>query len=118
MHFVACTNKKYFPDPKLVTYCEDVASRTGGTITLTEDAMEGTRGADIVYTDVWVSMGEPEEVWKERITDLMPYQVNKKLMDNAGRAGIVYALSPGHSMTLRPGLDRMSMRNSDTPSWK
>ena len=106
MHFVACTNKKYFPDPKLVTYCEDVASRTGGTITLTEDAMEGTRGADIVYTDVWVSMGEPEEVWKERITDLMPYQVNKKLMDNAGEQALfMHCLPAFHDLKTRIGQD-------------
>ena len=106
MHFVACTNKKYFPDPKLVTYCEDVASRTGGTITLTEDAMEGTRGADIVYTDVWVSMGEPEEVWKERITDLMPYQVNKKLMDNAGEQALfMHCLPAFHDLKTKIGQD-------------
>ena len=106
MHFVACTNKKYFPDPKLVTYCEDVASSTGGTITLTEDAMEGTRGADIVYTDVWVSMGEPEEVWKERITDLMPYQVNKKLMDNAGEQALfMHCLPAFHDLKTRIGQD-------------
>lgn len=106
MHFVACTNKKYFPDPKLVTYCEDVASRTGGTITLTEDAMEGTRGADIVYTDVWVSMGEPEEAWKERITDLMPYQVNKKLMDNAGEQALfMHCLPAFHDLKTKIGQD-------------
>ena len=83
MHFVACTNKKYFPNPKLVTYCEDVASRTGGTITLTEDAMEGTKNADVVYTDVWVSMGEPDEVWEKRIKDLSPYRVTADIMKNA-----------------------------------
>ena len=106
MHFVACTNKKYFPDPKLVTYCEDVASRTGGTITLTEDAMEGTRGADIVYTDVWVSMGEPEAAWKERITDLMPYQVNKKLMDNAGEQALfMHCLPAFHDLKTKIGRD-------------
>ena len=106
MHFVACTNKKYFPNPKLVTYCEDVASRTGGTITLTEDAMEGTKGADIVYTDVWVSMGEPEEAWKERITDLMPYQVNKKLMDNAGEQALfMHCLPAFHDLKTKIGQD-------------
>lgn len=84
MHFVACTSKNYFPDAKLVEYCEQVAKETGASITLTEDAMEGTKDADVVYTDVWVSMGEPTEVWAERIKELMPYQVNKKIMENAG----------------------------------
>jgi ornithine carbamoyltransferase len=83
MHFVACTNQKYFPNRELVAYCENLAKETGGSITLTEDAYEGTKHADVIYTDVWVSMGEPDEIWEERIHDLMPYQVNQKLMDNA-----------------------------------
>ena len=104
MHFVACTNKKYFPDPKLVTYCEDVASRTGGTITLTEDAMEGTRGADIVYTDVWVSMGEPYTVWDERIRSLSPYQVNRAVMENAGSQAIfMHCLPAFHDLKTTTG---------------
>lgn len=88
MHFVACTSKKYFPDKELVAYCENVAKETGGTITLTEDVAEGTKNADVIYTDVWVSMGEPEEVWESRIKELMPYQVNKKVMENAGEKAI------------------------------
>ena len=84
MNFVACTNQKYFPDKKLVDYCVDVASGTGASITLTEDVAEGTKNADVVYTDVWVSMGEPDEIWAERIHDLMPYQVNSRIMENAG----------------------------------
>lgn len=84
MNFVACSNKKYFPNPELVAECEKIAEESGATITLTEDAMAGTRGADVIYTDVWVSMGEPDEVWEERIHDLMPYQVNAALMKNAG----------------------------------
>ena len=83
MHFVACTSQKYFPSKELVDYCVDVASSTGGSITLTESIEEGTKDADVIYTDVWVSMGEPEEVWEERIHDLMPYQVNAKAMSNA-----------------------------------
>ncbi len=83
MHFVACTNKKYFPEQSLVDYCNDVARETGASITLTEDVNEGTKGADVIYTDVWVSMGEPEEVWQERITDLTPYKVTKAVMENA-----------------------------------
>jgi ornithine carbamoyltransferase len=83
MHFVACTSKNYFPDAKLVEYCRKVAEETGATITLTEDVAEGTRDADVIYTDVWVSMGEPDEVWAERLRELMPYQVNSKAMANA-----------------------------------
>ena len=83
MDFVACTSKKYFPDAKLVEYCEGVAKETGASITLTEDVKEGTKDADVIYTDVWVSMGEPDEIWEERLHDLMPYQVNKEAMANA-----------------------------------
>ena len=88
MHFVACTTKNYFPEAELVAYCKDVAKETGATITLTEDVTEGTKGADVIYTDVWVSMGEPDEVWESRINELMPYQVNKKVMENAGEGAI------------------------------
>ncbi|MCD7981551.1 MAG: ornithine carbamoyltransferase [Clostridiales bacterium] len=84
MHFVACTNKKYFPDPELVDTCRQIAAQTGAMIELTEDAAAGTKGADVIYTDVWVSMGEPDEIWEERIRDLSPYQVNRALMENAG----------------------------------
>lgn len=88
MDFVACTSKNYFPEKELTEYCKTVAKETGGTITLTEDAEAGTKGADIIYTDVWVSMGEPDEVWEDRIRELMPYQVNSKIMDNAGKQAI------------------------------
>ncbi|MCC8141156.1 MAG: ornithine carbamoyltransferase [Lachnospiraceae bacterium] len=84
MHFVACTNKKYFPDTSLVKTCEEIAAETGATIELTEDAAAGTKDADVIYTDVWVSMGEPDEVWEERIRDLTPYRVNAAMMENAG----------------------------------
>lgn len=88
MHFTACTNKKYFPNEELVAQCRAIAEKTGATITLTEDAMEGTKGADVIYTDVWVSMGEPEEVWAERINDLKPYQVNADAFKNAKDSAI------------------------------
>lgn len=88
MEFVACTSEKYFPEASLVAECEKIAKETGATITLTQDTMEGTKGADVIYTDVWVSMGEPDEVWEERIHELKPYQVNKKVMDNAGDGAI------------------------------
>lgn len=84
MHFVACAPKKYFPDAKLVEECQAIAEKTGAILEFIEDPMEATKNADVIYTDVWVSMGEPDEVWSERINDLSPYQVNKALMDNAG----------------------------------
>lgn len=83
MDFVACAPKEYFPADELVEQCREYASESGGTITLTEDVTEGTKDADVLYTDVWVSMGEPEEVWEERIKALRPYQINKKAMENA-----------------------------------
>ncbi len=88
MHFVACTTEKYFPDAELVAQCREWAEASGGTITLTEDAMAGTRNADVVYTDVWVSMGEPDEVWEERIRELTSYKVTKEIMNNAGEKAI------------------------------
>lgn len=84
MDFVACAPKKYFPSEELVKTCEQIAKENGGAITLTEDAMAGTRDADVIYTDVWVSMGEPDEVWKERIDLLLPYQVNARTMELTG----------------------------------
>ena len=88
MNFVACAPKKYFPNDELVAYCMDIAAKSGGSIKLTEDAMEGTKNADVVYTDVWVSMGEPDEVWAERISELSPYKVTKAIMDNAGEKSV------------------------------
>lgn len=84
MHFVACAPKKYFPNDELVAQCQAVAKDTGAVLEFIEDPMTATKNADVIYTDVWVSMGEPDEVWEERIRDLSPYQVNRKLMDNAG----------------------------------
>lgn len=88
MHFVACAPKKYFPNEALVKECEAFAEVSGATITLTEDVEAGTKGADVIYTDVWVSMGEPDEVWEERIRELTPYKVTKKVMENAGSQAI------------------------------
>lgn len=104
MHFVACTNQNYFPDKELVEYCESVAKETGGSITLTENIMEGTKEADVIYTDVWVSMGEADEVWESRIKQLMPYQVNKKVMDNAGEQAIfMHCLPAFHDLKTKIG---------------
>lgn len=88
MHFVACAPSKYFPNPQLVKECEEYAKESGGTITLTEDVKAGTKDADVICTDVWVSMGEPDEVWEERIRELTPYKVTKEVMDNAGSQSI------------------------------
>lgn len=83
LDFVICTDKRYFPDSDLVAECEKIAKETGGSITLTSDVAAGCKDADVIYTDVWVSMGEPEEVWKERIDALSPYQVNAKAFSYA-----------------------------------
>ena len=88
MHFTACTAKEYFPNPELVAQCEEYAKESGATISLTEDVESGVRNADVIYTDVWVSMGEPEEVWEERIHALKPYQVNKHVMELAAKEAI------------------------------
>ena len=84
MHFVACAPEKYFPDAALIETCQAVAAQTGATLEFITDPMEATKNADVIYTDVWVSMGEPDSVWQERIEDLTPYRVTKVLMDNAG----------------------------------
>ena len=84
MHFVACAPEKYFPNAELVAQCQAIAAETGATLEFNSDVASAVKGADVIYTDVWVSMGEPDEVWKERIEDLLPYQVNKAAMDMAG----------------------------------
>ncbi len=84
MHFVACAPEKYFPNRALVAECQAIAAETGAVLEFCTDPMEATKNADVIYTDVWVSMGEPDEVWQERITDLTPYRVTEALMENAG----------------------------------
>lgn len=104
MDFVACTSKKYFPDEKLIAYCEDVAKETGATLTFTEDVKAGTKDADVIYTDVWVSMGEPDEIWAERLKDLMPYQVNSTVMQNAKPQAIfMHCLPAFHDLKTKIG---------------
>ncbi len=88
MHFTACTTEKYFPSRELSDQCRDIASETGGSITFTEDPGCGTKGADVIYTDVWVSMGEPDQVWEERIRELSPYRVTRSIMENAGEGAV------------------------------
>ena len=84
MHFIACAPKQYFPDAALIETCRSVAAETGAVLEFTEDPMSAVKNADVIYTDVWVSMGEPDAVWEERIRDLTPYRVTKELMNRAG----------------------------------
>ncbi len=99
MDFVACAPQKYFPNATLVAACEAIAKETGATLTFEEDPTTAVQNADIIYTDVWVSMGEPAEVWEERIRDLSPYQVNAALMDAAGeKALFMHCLPAFHDL--------------------
>ena len=84
MHFVACAPEKYFPNAQLVETCRSIAAETGATLSFETDPEKAVQGADVIYTDVWVSMGEPDSVWAERIEELTPYRVTQKLMDLAG----------------------------------
>ena len=88
MHFVACAPKKYFPNAALIAQCEEIAKETGAILEFEEDVTKAVTGADVIYTDVWVSMGEPAEVWEERLKDLVPYQVNAKVMETAGKDAV------------------------------
>ena len=104
MDFVACAPKKYFPNEELVAQCQEYAKASGATITLTEDVMEGTKDADVICTDVWVSMGEPDAVWEERIHDLTPYKVTSAVMKNAGEKAIfLHCLPAFHDLKTKIG---------------
>ena len=99
LNFVACAPKKYFPNAELVAQCRAVAAQTGATLSFVEDPAAAVQGADALYTDVWVSMGEPDEVWAERIADLSPYQVNAALMAKAGpNAVFLHCLPAFHDL--------------------
>ena len=104
MNFTACAPKEYFPDAALVSQCEAVAAETGATLRFCEDPAEAVKNADVIYTDVWVSMGEPVEVWKERIEALSPYQVNAALMAMAKPTAIfMHCLPAFHDMKTTVG---------------
>ena len=104
MDFVACAPKKYFPDAALIAQCEAIAKETGATLSFEEDPKTAVVGADVIYTDVWVSMGEPAEVWDERIRDLSPYQVNANLMRTAGeKAVFMHCLPAFHDLKTTVG---------------
>ncbi len=96
LNFTACAPKKYFPDSDLVKTCEEIAKKTGATIKFEEDPSKAVIGADVICTDVWVSMGEPVEIWQERINDLAPYQVNKALMDKAANDAVFMHCLPSY----------------------
>ena len=105
LHFVACAPEKYFPDAALIEECKAVAAETGATLEFETDPMKAVRNADVLYTDIWVSMGEPEEVWAERIHDLLPYQVTRTLMETAGpQCRFMHCLPAYHDLETENGV--------------
>ncbi len=104
MNFVACAPKKYFPDQELVKECEEFGKESGATITLTENVAEAVKGADVICTDVWVSMGEPDGIWEERIRELSPYKVTGEVMKQAGSQAIfLHCLPSFHDLKTEIG---------------
>ena len=99
--------KSLWPNPELVETCRKIAAETGATLTLTDDVDAGVKGCDFLYTDIWVSMGEPDEVWKERIALLMPYQVNAKMMERTGnpKCKFMHCLPSYHNLETQAGRD-------------
>ncbi len=120
LNFTACAPKKYFPDSELVAECEKIAKETGATLKFEEDPSKAVKNANVIYTDIWVSMGEPTEVWAERINDLEKYQVNSKLMSMAGENCVFMHCLPsyhdknttiGKEMCEKFGRDSMEVTN-------
>ena len=118
MHFTAVSNKKYYPSEELINECKKIAETSGAIIDFTEDVTEGTKGADVIYTDIWVSMGEPDSIWEERIRDLEPYRVTMDVMNNAGKDCVFMHCLPsfhdlntgiGKDIKDRYGLDEMEV---------
>ncbi len=106
LHFVACAPESYFPDKELIHTCEQVAKETGAVLEFETDPFKAVQGADVLYTDIWVSMGEPEEVWDRRIKELLPYQVNQDLMDAAGpQCRFMHCLPAYHDLETENGLE-------------
>ena len=104
MHFVACAPKKYWPAQELIDECQTVAKETGATLEFIEDPMVATKDANAIYTDVWVSMGEPDEVWEERINDLLPYRVTMDLINNADKDVVfMHCLPAFHDLDTKIG---------------
>ena len=106
MHFVSCGPRDLWPSEELINKCKEIAKETGGSIEMTEDVMKASSNADVIYTDVWVSMGEPDDVWNERIKLLSPYQVNMKVMNNANdNAILLHCLPSFHDLNTTIGKD-------------
>jgi ornithine carbamoyltransferase len=106
LHFTGVAPKELWPDQELIDTCKEIAKESGGSIHFTEDKMEGTKEVDVVYTDVWVSMGEPKEVWGERLQLLHDYQVDKAMMDNAQKDAIfMHCLPAFHGKDTEVGKD-------------
>ena len=104
MRFTACAPERYFPEPELVSRCQEIAAETGAVLDFRTDPMEAVKEAQVIYTDVWVSMGEPGNVWAERIHDLMPYQVNAALMEQAGEnCRFMHCLPAFHDLNTQIG---------------
>ncbi|MGN0761135.1 MAG: ornithine carbamoyltransferase [Christensenellales bacterium] len=104
MHFVACAPRQYFPNAELVEQCRQIAGDSGAIIELESDVNKATAGADVIYTDVWVSMGEPDEVWAQRIEDLSPYRVTADVMNNAGaKCKFMHCLPAFHDLNTKIG---------------
>ena len=115
LNFTACAPKEFFPDKALIEECEKIAKETGATLTFEENVEKATKGADVIYTDIWVSMGEPVEVWEERMKTLSPYQVNKKVMDNAGdNAVFMHCLPSYHNLETAVGKEMGEKFNVDS----
>ena len=121
MHFVACAPGKYFPDDALIAACQAIASETGAILEFIEDPAQTVKDADVIYTDVWVSMGEPDEVWAERLHDLLPYQVNDALMAKAKKETVFMHCLPafhdlgtgiGRRISEKYGLNELEVTNS------
>ena len=106
MHFVACAPEKYFPAPELIAECQEIAKQTGAVLEFITDPVAAVQNAHVIYTDVWVSMGEPEEVWKERIEELSPYRVTAELMDAAGpQCRFMHCLPAFHDLNTTTGME-------------
>ena len=106
MHFVACAPEKYFPAPELIAECQAIAKQTGAVLEFITDPVAAVQNAHVIYTDVWVSMGEPEEVWKERIEELSPYRVTAALMDAAGpQCRFMHCLPAFHDLNTTTGME-------------
>lgn len=105
MKFIACAPSSYFPNRLLIKKCEEIAENTGASLEFISDVSEAVSGCDVVYTDVWVSMGEPDDVWEKRLHDLMPYQVNREVMNLAGNNAVFMHCLPAYH-NLETGVGR------------